>query len=155
MKEAANHNQSKTTPNKISENNDLITDPKEIAKMLNLHFSQIANTVVPDAAVQQPNFDALRHFVDNRLPKKHQFTIPLMPADYLLNEINNLSCHKAKGIDVQLLKIGCNEILPSLLHIYNSSITSGIFPDQWKIGKITPVFKKAPDKIKIIIDQSL
>jgi hypothetical protein len=35
-------------------------DAEEIAKMLNLHFFQIANTVIPDAAVQQPNFDALR-----------------------------------------------------------------------------------------------
>jgi hypothetical protein len=59
-----------------------------------------------------------------------------MPSAYLLNEIRNLACHKAKGIDainVQLLKIGYSEILPSLLHIYNSSITSTIFPDHWEI----------------------
>jgi hypothetical protein len=30
MKDAINHNQSKTTPNKIYEYNDLITDPEEI-----------------------------------------------------------------------------------------------------------------------------
>jgi hypothetical protein len=68
-----------------------------------------------------------------------------MTAEYLFNEINNLSCHKAKGIDannVHLLKIGCNDLLPSLMYLCNSSITSGIFPDQWKISKITPIFKK-------------
>jgi hypothetical protein len=70
-----------------------------------------------------------------------------MTAEYLFNEINNLSCHKAKGIDainVHLLEIGCNNLLPSLLdlYLYNSSVASGIFPDQWKISKITPVLKK-------------
>ena len=87
----------------------------------------------------------MRNFVDTRLCKDHKFTIPPMTAEYLFNEINNLSCHKTKGIDainVHLLKIGCNDLLPSLLYLYNSSITSGIFSDQWKISKITPNFKK-------------
>jgi hypothetical protein len=145
MKDAADPNKNKATPNKILDNNDLITDPNEIANIFNSHFPQIANTVIKETTQQQPNFDALRNFVDTRLHKDHQFTIPPMTAEYLLNEINNLSRHKAKGIDpinVHLLKIGCNDLLPSLLYLYNFSITSGIFPDQWKISKITPVFKK-------------
>ena len=145
MKDAADLNKNKATPNKILDNTDLITDPKKIANIFNSHFSQIANTIINETAHHQPNFDALRNFVDTRLCKDHQFTIPPMTAEYLFNEINNLSCHKAKGIDAinfHLLKIGCNDLLPSLLYLYNSSIASGIFPDQWKISKITPIFKK-------------
>ncbi|CAB4045204.1 Hypothetical predicted protein [Paramuricea clavata] len=135
----------KATPNKILDNTELITDPKKIANIFYSHFSQIANTVIKESAHHQPNFDALRNFVDTPLCKDHQFKIPPMTSEYLLNEINNLLCHKAKGIDainVHLLKIDCNDLLPSLLYLYNSSITSGIFPDQWKISKITPIFKK-------------
>jgi hypothetical protein len=46
-----------------------------------------------------------------------------MSAEYLFDEINNLSCHKAKGIDainVHLLKIGCNDLLPSLLYLQHN-----------------------------------
>jgi hypothetical protein len=49
----------------------LITDPKEIAKIFNSHFSQISNTVIKETAHHQPTFDALRNFVDTRLRKDH------------------------------------------------------------------------------------
>ena len=35
-------------------------------------------------------------------------------------------------------------IKASLLYIYNSSISLGIFPHQWKIAKVTPVQKFGP-----------
>jgi hypothetical protein len=123
MKDAADLNKNKATPNKILDNTDLITDPKKIANIFNSHFSQIANTIINETAHHQPNFDALRNFVDTRLCKDHQFTIPPMSAEYLFDEINNLSCHKAKGIDainVHLLKIGCNDLLPSLLYLQHN-----------------------------------
>jgi hypothetical protein len=105
-------------------------------------------------AHHQLNFDALRNFVDTRLRKDHQFTIPPMTAEYLFNEINNQLCHKAKGIDainVHLLKIGCNDLLPSLLYHYNSSITSGILP----LVKLRRFLRRVHAKTKITIDQSL
>ena len=32
-------------------------------------------------------------------------------------------------------------------HIINSSITEGIFPESWKIGKIIPIYKKKGSKL--------
>ncbi|CAB4000255.1 Hypothetical predicted protein, partial [Paramuricea clavata] len=145
MKEAGNLNSNKTTPNEIIDNGVSVTNPAIIAQLFNSHFSQIADSVIHDTTHHEPNLEPLRQFVKTRLPDNHHFTVPVMSAEYLLNAINNLSCNKAKGVDsinIHLLQVGCNEVLPSLLYIYNTSITSGIFPDQWKISKITPVFKK-------------
>lgn len=67
-----------------------------------------------------------------------------MTEHYLSLQLAKLPDNKAKGLDsinVKLLKITKPHILQPLLYIYNLSITSGSFPDHWKIAKITPVYK--------------
>ena len=32
--------------------------------------------------------------------------------------------------------------MPSLTHIINFSITTGIFPDEWKLARVSPVYKE-------------
>ena len=44
-------------------------------------------------------------------------------------------------IGIKLLKLALNGIAPSLTHIYNSSIVSGIFPNNFKRAKLTHVYK--------------
>ena len=79
--------------------------------------------------------------------------------DFQFNLINNqhttsiISHIKTKysygydGISSALLKIIINEITPSLQLIINQCLTTGIFPDKLKIGKIIPVYKKGNNKL--------
>ncbi|CAB4007131.1 Hypothetical predicted protein, partial [Paramuricea clavata] len=129
---------------KIHQFNDQLMHAVQALQTLK-KLETVNDSVIHDTTHHKPNLEPLRQFVKTHLPDNHHFTVPAMSAEYLLNAINNLSCNKAKGVDsinIHLLQVGCNEVLPSLLYIYNTSITSGIFPDQWKISKITPVFKK-------------
>ena len=56
-----------------------------------------------------------------------------------------LNPKKATGqdkIDPRILKIGAEELAPSLTSIFNQSITTGVWVTQWKHGEWVPVFKK-------------
>ena len=134
-----------TIPTYVRDDDDeLLTDPTEIANAFNSYFAQVMGTI-KGVVHNDLDFDALQQFVADRLPTGCQFTIPPVSEDYLLKEIQELSCAKAKGIDslnVRLLQVGRYELVSPLLYIYNSSIKSGVFPRQWKTSKITPIFKK-------------
>ena len=42
----------------------------------------------------------------------------------------------------KLLKLASSIIGPSLTEIFDSCIDTGTFPNEWKIAKVTPIFKK-------------
>ena len=44
------------------------------------------------------------------------------------------------GFDRKLIKIAGHRIADSLLDIINDSFSSGLFPEDWKLARVTPVF---------------
>lgn len=46
------------------------------------------------------------------------------------------------GIGIRIIKLPLQAIAQSLTHIYNTNITSAIFPDNFKKARLSPVFKK-------------
>ena len=44
-------------------------------------------------------------------------------------------------LDTYLLKLAAHLIAPSLSHVFNLSLYQGVLPDDFKIARITPVFK--------------
>ena len=62
----------------------------------------------------------------------------------ILNLLHGLVASKASGMDgisAKVLKIAAPVIAPSLALIFNPSIFTGIFPSDWKIARVTPIFK--------------
>ena len=49
------------------------------------------------------------------------------------------------GFDRKLIKITGQHIVDSLLYIINESLLHGTFPDEWKLARVTPVFKNSGD----------
>ena len=49
------------------------------------------------------------------------------------------------GFDRKLVRIAGEHIVDSLLCIMNDSLSNGIFPDDWKIARVTPVYKNNGD----------
>ena len=136
----------------ITHNDKTLTDKHEIANAFNLHFSSVAAKVLSETKsrevlhsdTRQEALSSVDRFVSLQTPFPPLVSIPLMTEEFLIKQLNDLPNNKAKGADamnVKLLKHACPHIIPSLRHIYNLSITSGIFPQQWKISKITPVHK--------------
>ena len=61
------------------------------------------------------------------------------------NLLENIDVRKATGLDGvsnKLLKLAAHIVAPTLTEIFTTSINTGIFPTEWKIAKVTPIFKK-------------
>ena len=50
------------------------------------------------------------------------------------------------GISSKLLQHVAHQISLPICHIYNLSVSTGVFPEQWKISKVVPIYKKAGSK---------
>ena len=60
---------------------------------------------------------------------------------YHLNQLENKSKADVLQIDSKLLYISRNTVCPSLTYLYNKSIQYGILPADWKMARVTPIYK--------------
>ena len=73
------------------------------------------------------------------------FCLKTPSLDVVINLLRNIDEQKATGLDMipsRLLKIAASIVAPSLTGIFTKSIITGIHPSEWKIARVTPVFKK-------------
>ena len=76
--------------------------------------------------------------------KKSLFLFPLVREE-LLTIVNSLKAGKSPGYDGvnnDIIKQVISAIIQPLIHVFNSSMLNGIVPENMKIAKVVPVFKK-------------
>lgn len=147
-----NNKKSNTTPNTMHKGSNVLTNSKDIAENVNSLFINAgrasadstydANERVRKAA---PSLNKLREFVAETSDTRELFHISPVTNDFVCKQLKSLNPNKAKGIDdigPYFLKLAAEIISPSLCYILNRSICSGIFPDRWKMAKVTPLHKK-------------
>ena len=106
---------------------------------MNSHFAEVG----PRLDSQLPT--SAKQFSDYIGPTEHSFSIKETTRDEVIKLLNALPSNKACGLDgipSRLLKEGKEIIASSLAYIFNLSIKTGIFPDEWKIAKVVPIFKE-------------
>ena len=62
----------------------------------------------------------------------------------VLTTLRYLKVSKSTGTDkipAKMLRIAADVIAPSLTHIFNLSLSTGIFVDDWKNARVTPIHK--------------
>ena len=74
-------------------------------------------------------------------------SLPPITAEELVNTVDQLrdSSPGHDGIPIMIIRKVLTCILPVLLHLCNTSFSTGVFPDQLKIAKVVPIYK-AGDK---------
>ena len=116
------------------------TDPQEISELFNTHFSDIG----PSLASNLP--DCQNTFIEYVRPTNQaSFKLKNVSNEAVLKLLMNLDVNKATGLDHipgKLLKEAGPIIANSLSLIFNRSIDTAIFPDEWKLAKVTPIHKK-------------
>ena len=81
---------------------------------------------------------------------KSNFEFRLGDSHYIKQIIKGIKTSQSNrhdGIPSELLKLISNDIADSITLIINQSLKSGIFPNQLKIAKVTPIYKKDDKKI--------
>ena len=123
-------------------NNELTHDSKEIASGFNTFFANVASVVKSKAIL-------LRDFVWKQPTKRDQktyntFRLKLVSTTDVYKLLRKLQKKKAGGMDdlpPRFLKDIAPCLAEPLAYLINLTFTTGIIPDDWKTGKITPVFK--------------
>ena len=94
-----------------------------------------------------------------------QISQPNHPPEYFINSVDkiftsreifeeevltlllNMSTNKATGMDrlsIKLVKVSTALVTHAMTVIFNKSIESATFPCEWKISKVTPIYKTGP-----------
>ena len=72
------------------------------------------------------------------------FNFNFITINEVISALNLLPSKKSSGLDgisAKLLKDAAHNIAGPLVYIFNLSFRTGIFPDDWKLARVTPVFK--------------
>ncbi len=138
INEITSRNPTKTTPSCIISENVPVNDPRSIATIMNDYFTSIGSALTMK----------IKELFKPKLPKTtatspHSFEFEEINEMSVLHELNKLRTNKATGLDgisAKLLKDSARVIVPYLT-ILNLSLRCGSFPDIWKKGRVTPIFK--------------
>ncbi|CAB4010237.1 RNA-directed DNA polymerase from mobile element jockey-like, partial [Paramuricea clavata] len=128
-----------TKVNELSISGNNLTNSEDIAEGFNEFFSNIG----PDLASK---IDTSNHNFQEYIKKpKSEFTVfESITTNKVYYLLRGLSSAKATGIDKissKILKLAAPAISSSLTYIFNQAITLCTFPDEWKMARVSPLYK--------------
>jgi len=125
---------------KIKHNDVIIEDQKIIADKFNDYFVNIGQNLAKNI----PNI--ANKSIKDTLPEPNKYSMFLTPctADEITNTVKSLKNSKGIGVDGFSTSV-IKQIIPFISNplstIFNKSFELGIFPQQLKLAKVTPVYK--------------
>jgi hypothetical protein len=126
---------------KLLNNDEMITDKKEIANAMNGFFCNIGRKLQQKFIGNNPT--EFQKYLDN--PPMNSFYLRPFNEQEVLFEIKKIDPKKASGIDNiggKILNI-CPEIFAlNLCKLFNIYIEEGIYPDDMKIARVVALHKK-------------
>ena len=119
-------------------------DPNLNASTFNSFFSTIGNNLTND--LSDDNVIPL----DNKSVKQFKFhDISISFICKCLASIKINSSIDILDMDAQLLRISSHATGPSLYHIYNLSLKTGCVPSDFKLARVTPIYKGKGNKSEL------
>ena len=138
---------STSSPTLICLNDKSLMSPTEIAEAFQEHFlnapTALKSTILKPQSPISSSHSFLSEFVAAKKNSLVKFTIPFFSSETVTEYFNSLKA-KGTGLDglsLRILRLSANYISLSLSKILNLSLETSVFPDTWKLARVTPVFK--------------
>ena len=101
------------------------------AVLLNSYFYECFNKLIPPLDDHQPQLNPTNFPAELMCTEEEVFDL-----------LAELDCNKSTGpdnISARMLKGTATSVTPSLTRLFNLSLTTGCFPDAWKLARVVPV----------------
>ncbi len=115
-----------------------ITSPTEMSEAFNNYFASVGKNLSDEIPSSENEPEVYLNPTDKR------FSLKAPTVDTVCNLLRSIDEKKSVGLDKipnKLLKIAANVVAPSLTAIFTASICTGIFPQEWKASRVSPVYK--------------
>ena len=135
----------KKSPTVIVENGVTHTDKQNIANKFNQFFTNIAQTLARD--IKYDGTKNYKYYLNKHI--NTVFNCQTIDEETVRKTIQNLPSKNSCGLDgisSKLIKIIEPAIIKPLT-LFNQVLNTGIFPDELKIAKVIPLFKKDDPKL--------
>ena len=116
-----------------------ITNSLELSNEFNNHFANIGPKLASEINCDSGSYQRYLTVTDKRF--KLQPTNP----NKVFSLLNKLDKSKATGLDkisARIVRECADLICVPICDIFNQSISQGIFPDDWKYARVTPLYKQ-------------
>ena len=123
-----------------------------MAEDFNDHFTNIAQVLAQEVTAAEVNPEFLPSFTDKAFCLK-ALCLKTPSLNVVFHLLRKIAEKKATGLDMipsELSKMAAGIVAPSLTAIFTKSIITGIYPTEWKMARVTPVFKKGVTSTIII-----
>ena len=152
IKELTSRRTNDTTVKELKLNGPIISNSSELSIAFNGHFSPMGPRLANEIPPNDNNNDL--SYINNINIIHNKFSFSSTSSSIVFSHLNKLYRSKAKGLDNISAKIvrECADLISvSLCDLCNKSLLSGIFPDDWKCARVTPLFKQG-ETSDLIID---
>ena len=132
------HHKRKTIA-RIEIGDNKISSAADMAEAFNHHFAKIGHDLASEIPLVNTQPESFLISADNT------FSFGSCCTSEVLKLLEKLEVNKVTGLDnlpSKFLKLAANILAPSLTFMFNQSISTGIVPTEWKLARVTPIFKK-------------
>jgi len=132
----------------LVEDGKVLTELSEVVEVFNNHFASVAVPEIHRGSVENFSDHPSVLGIASRKVLEHPFTFEPVSSSYVKVILDNLNPQKkvgADGISPRLMRLSAPVMAEEVTHLINFLTANRSWPDEWKCGNLTPVFKKDED----------
>ena len=140
VNELTSRKSNKTVINEIQYQGQKSKSQVDVAELLNTFFTEIGPSLSGNVENVETTYEEFLCATDK------EFAFEETTCAHIFSLLSKLCKSKATGLDnisAKLLRECPDLIAESLTYIFNQSLLTGIFPDEWKSARVTPLYKNS------------